>query len=79
MAGGVDLLAPRADRVTDGGDAAAVDGDVRAPRPVADALLAALPNAELVVVPGAGHYINIAAPDAFDTELRRFLSSVGPG
>ena len=53
--------------------------DVRAPRPVADALLAALPNAELVVVPGAGHYINIAAPDAFDTELRRFLSSAGTG
>ena len=50
--------------------------DLRAPRPVADALLAALPAGELVVVPGAGHYLNLAAPAAFDTEVRRFLSSV---
>ena len=49
--------------------------DLRAPRPVADALLAALPDGELVVVPGAGHYLNIAAPDAFDTEVRRFVRS----
>jgi pimeloyl-ACP methyl ester carboxylesterase len=52
--------------------------DIRAPRPGADALLAALPDAELDMVRGAGHYLNIAAPDAFDTELRRFLSSVHP-
>jgi 3-oxoadipate enol-lactonase len=32
-----------------------------------------LPNAELEVVPGAGHVANLDAPDAFTEALRRFL------
>jgi pimeloyl-ACP methyl ester carboxylesterase len=50
--------------------------DARAPLTVAEELHAAIPGAELVVVPGAGHYLNLAAPRAFDAELRRFLRTV---
>jgi pimeloyl-ACP methyl ester carboxylesterase len=49
------------------------DADVRAPRPVADALQAAIPGARLVVLPGVGHVVNLEAPEAFDVEVRRFL------
>jgi len=34
-----------------------------------------LPNAELEVVPGAGHVANLDAPDAFNGALRRFLEA----
>jgi pimeloyl-ACP methyl ester carboxylesterase len=34
----------------------------------------ALPTAELVVVPRAGHLANVEAPDAFNTALAAFLS-----
>jgi pimeloyl-ACP methyl ester carboxylesterase len=47
--------------------------DARAPLPVAEALHAAVPASELVLVRGAGHYLNLAAPDAFNAEVRRFL------
>jgi pimeloyl-ACP methyl ester carboxylesterase len=49
--------------------------DARAPLPVARALHAAIPGARLVVVPGAGHYLNLAAPETFDSEVRRFLGA----
>jgi pimeloyl-ACP methyl ester carboxylesterase len=53
------------------------EADARAPiRPVAEALLASIPGSELVVLPGTGHYINLAAPDAFNAEVRRFLGAV---
>jgi pimeloyl-ACP methyl ester carboxylesterase len=53
------------------------EADARAPiRPVAEALLGSIPGSELVVLPGAGHYINLAAPDAFNAEVRRFLGAV---
>jgi pimeloyl-ACP methyl ester carboxylesterase len=52
------------------------DADVRAPRPVAEALHAAIPRSRLVVLPGVGHVINLEVPDLFDAELRRFLRSV---
>ena len=32
-----------------------------------------LPDAELVVVPGAGHVVNLARPDAFNEALLGFL------
>ena len=38
------------------------------------ALAAALPDAELVVIDGAGHVVNLAAPAAFDAALLRFLA-----
>jgi len=50
--------------------------DVRAPRPVADALQAAIPDARLVVLPGVGHVINLEAPEVFDAEVRGFLRTV---
>ena len=50
--------------------------DTRAPLPVAEALHAAIPRSELVVLPGVGHYVNLAAPDAFNAEIRRFLGAV---
>jgi pimeloyl-ACP methyl ester carboxylesterase len=52
------------------------EADVRSPRPVADALHAAIPGSELVVLPGVGHATNIEAPGSFDAEVRRFLRSV---
>jgi pimeloyl-ACP methyl ester carboxylesterase len=42
-------------------------------------LARALPGAELVVIPGAGHVVNLAAPAAFDAALLGFLDRLGPG
>ena len=50
--------------------------DVRAPRPVAGALHAAIPGSRLVLLPGVGHDVALEAPDAFDDEVRRFVRSV---
>ena len=50
--------------------------DVRAPRPVAEALHAAIPNSELVLLPEVGHMGNLEAPEAFNAEMRRFLRAV---
>jgi 2-succinyl-6-hydroxy-2,4-cyclohexadiene-1-carboxylate synthase len=36
-----------------------------------------LPRAELVVIPNAGHVVNLAAPEAFDAALRRLLERAG--
>ncbi len=47
--------------------------DVRSPREVADALHAAIPDSEMVQLPGVRHLINLEAPDAFNAEARRFL------
>jgi pimeloyl-ACP methyl ester carboxylesterase len=44
--------------------------------PVCRALAAALPRAELVVIEGAGHVVNLAAPKAFDAALLDFLERV---
>jgi pimeloyl-ACP methyl ester carboxylesterase len=49
------------------------DRDVRAPLPVAQALHAAIPGSELVVLPGTGHVSPVEAPELFNHELRRFL------
>lgn len=47
--------------------------DVRSPLPVAQALHARLPASELVLLPGVGHFVNLAAPELFDAAVRRFL------
>ena len=48
--------------------------DVRAPLPVARALHTAIPASELRVLPGVGHEVNLEAPEAFNAEVRRFLT-----
>ena len=35
-----------------------------------------VPRADLAVVPGAGHVVNLAAPAAFNAALSRFLDSL---
>jgi pimeloyl-ACP methyl ester carboxylesterase len=45
----------------------------------ARALAARLPHAELVVIAGAGHVVNLSAPAAFDAALLAFLARVGAG
>ena len=47
--------------------------DVRSLCQVADALHAAIPDSEMVQLPGVGHLINLEAPKAFNAEVRRFL------
>ena len=42
---------------------------------LSQALADQLPNAELEVIPGAGHVANLDAPDAFSGALRRFLDA----
>jgi len=49
------------------------DQDVRAPRPVAEALHAAIPGSRLVFLPGVGHANSIEAPEPFNAEVRAFL------
>jgi pimeloyl-ACP methyl ester carboxylesterase len=44
--------------------------------PACRALAAALPNAELHVIEGAGHVVNLAAPAAFDAALLDFLDRI---
>ena len=41
-------------------------------------LAAALPRAELLVVPGAGHVVNLEARDAVSAALRDFLQRLPP-
>jgi pimeloyl-ACP methyl ester carboxylesterase len=50
------------------------DQDVRAPRQVADALLAGIPGSRLVMIPGVGHISSVEAPDRFCAEVRTFLN-----
>ena len=49
------------------------DADVRAPLEVAEALLAALPNAHSVVMRGVGHASSVEASETFNAEVRAFL------
>jgi pimeloyl-ACP methyl ester carboxylesterase len=49
------------------------DNDVRAPLTVARHLHAAIADATLVVLSGAGHVCNIDAPGEFNTAVRNFL------
>ena len=49
--------------------------DQRAPAAVAAQLHAAIPGARLLVLPGAGHAVNVEAPEEFNTAVRAFLGS----
>ena len=51
--------------------------DVRAPRGVAKALHAAIPGSRLMLVPAAGHDVNLEAPEEYDAAVRGFLRMVG--
>lgn len=51
--------------------------DVRAPRNVADALHAAIPGSQLVLVPASGHDVNLEAPGEYDAAVLAFLRTVG--
>jgi pimeloyl-ACP methyl ester carboxylesterase len=46
---------------------------------VSRALVATLPHARLVVIPGAGHVVNLAAPGAFNAALEEFLGRLDGG
>jgi len=50
--------------------------DVRAPREVAEALHAQIPGARLILVPAAGHDVNLEAPREYDAAVRAFLRAV---
>jgi pimeloyl-ACP methyl ester carboxylesterase len=50
------------------------DQDVRAPREVAEALLAGIPGSRLVMMPGVGHASSVEAPDRFCVEVQAFLN-----
>lgn len=47
--------------------------DQRSPLHVARELHSMIPASTLVVIPGAGHMVNVEAPDAFNTAVRYFL------
>ena len=51
------------------------DGDMRSPLEVAEQFREAIPNADLVVIPGAGHISNMEKPEEFNAAVSRFLSS----
>lgn len=48
------------------------EGDRRSPIHVAEQLRAAIPGAELAIIPNAGHLSNMEQPDAFNAHVRRF-------
>jgi pimeloyl-ACP methyl ester carboxylesterase len=52
--------------------------DARSPLGVARQLQAAIPCAQLVVIPGAGHVSNLERPDAFNAAVRRFCRDHPP-
>jgi len=54
------------------------DADERASVSVASALHAAIPRSKLTIMPGLGHECYLESPDAFDSEVRRFIGTVGP-
>ena len=49
------------------------EGDQPAPADVAAQLHAGIPGARLVVLPSAGHAVNVEAPEEFDAAAREFL------
>jgi pimeloyl-ACP methyl ester carboxylesterase len=53
------------------------EGDQRSPIELAERFRDAIPNAELQIIPGAGHVSNMEQPDAFSTHVRRFLMARG--
>jgi 3-oxoadipate enol-lactonase len=54
------------------------DADEVIPPAESGHLASAIPGAQLVVIPGAGHLVNIEAPGAFNAALRAFLDAIEP-
>ncbi|NBE55565.1 alpha/beta fold hydrolase [Streptomyces boluensis] len=54
------------------------DADVRSPLTVARAFHEAIPHADLVLLPGAGHLSNLEAPEDFSAAVRAFCRAHGP-
>jgi pimeloyl-ACP methyl ester carboxylesterase len=52
------------------------DKDVRSPLTVAKEMHASIPGSRLVVIPGAGHMIDMEAAERFNAEVRSFVKSV---
>jgi 3-oxoadipate enol-lactonase len=50
--------------------------DIAMPPLMAETLARHLPNAELVVIPGAGHLSNLEQPEAFNAALEKFYDRV---
>jgi pimeloyl-ACP methyl ester carboxylesterase len=48
--------------------------DARSPLTVAQQFARAIPDAELVLIPGAGHMSNLERPDAFNAAMRAFYA-----
>lgn len=80
LARGLEALAGRGDRRPDlpamDVPALVIVGaeDALTPVPFSEALVAALPDAELVVIPGAGHLTALEAPAAFTAAVADFLA-----
>ncbi len=55
------------------------EDDALTPPGTALEMAARLPDAEVVIVPGAGHLSNLENPDAFDDALRGLLRRLGEG
>jgi pimeloyl-ACP methyl ester carboxylesterase len=51
------------------------EADARSPLSIAHQFHRAIPNARLVVIPGAGHLSNFEAPAQFNAEVRNFFLS----
>jgi 2-hydroxy-6-oxonona-2,4-dienedioate hydrolase len=51
--------------------------DLPALRALADSVTQSIPGAIKVVIPGAGHMVNVAAPDAFHRAIQSFLRARG--
>ena len=49
--------------------------DVRSPLSIAQQFRDAIPHAELVVIPGAGHVSNLEAPEPFNRAVRAFCGA----
>jgi pimeloyl-ACP methyl ester carboxylesterase len=52
--------------------------DARSPLSIARQFEQAIPDAKLVVIPGAGHMSNLEKPDAFNDAVRRFCREHSP-
>ncbi len=52
--------------------------DARSPPDIAKQFEQAIPNSELVLIPGCGHLSNLERPDEFNQAVRRFCGSLKP-
>ena len=53
------------------------DRDAYSTKEVTDQLVAALPDPEVLILPGVGHFPNLEAPEAFEAAVRGFARRAG--